>query len=216
VPCFHDSHKDDRIGEVCGDEDMTGLHTNRIQGCQSSQYTTSKDFCQIFADNLSALYVLSFLLTGDHELAERGFVAGLEECVESNHAFSEWAHCWAKRIIVQNAIRAVQPYRRHANALPSNAFACDGREPIPVGDFELYRVLALEDFERFVFVMSVLERYSDHDCAVLLGCSLQEVGEARIRALEQMGDLGRTDPYRDTPTRRESRQVLAALNALGD
>jgi hypothetical protein len=31
--------------------------------------------------------------------------------------------------------------------------------------------------------MSVLEKYSDQDCSVLLGCPRQDVGETRIRAL---------------------------------
>jgi len=43
-------------------------------------------------------------------------------------------------------------------------------------------VLALEDFERLVFVMSVLKRYSDRDVAALLECSDDEVQKARIRA----------------------------------
>jgi hypothetical protein len=41
-------------------------------------------------------------------------------------------------------------------------------------------------FERFVYVMSVLERYSDLDCSVLLGCARREVVGARIRAFQQI------------------------------
>src|SRR5260370_36892795 len=49
-------------------------------------------------------------------------------------------------------------------------------------------VLALEDFDRFVFVMSVLERYTEKECSVLLGCSRQDVREARMRALRQIAE----------------------------
>jgi hypothetical protein len=35
---------------------------------------------------------------------------------------------------------------------------------------EIAAVLDLGPFERFVYVMSVLEHYSDQDCSVLLGC----------------------------------------------
>ncbi|MGA8271714.1 MAG: hypothetical protein WB919_09170, partial [Candidatus Sulfotelmatobacter sp.] len=52
--------------------------------------------------------------------------------------------------------------------------------------FDADAVLALEDFERFVFVMSVLEHYSQHDCALLLGRSISEVRGARVRALEDL------------------------------
>jgi hypothetical protein len=195
---------------------MTALNKNRTPRSQSSQYATSEDFCRVFADNLKQLYVFSFLLTGDQDLAERCFVAGLEESVRSNCVFSEWARSWAMRTIVQNAVRALQPYPCHGSTSFSDTSRRGGCESIPAGDFELYRVLELEDFERFVFVMSVLERYSDHDCGLLLGCSLQKVREARIRALDRMGELGHADHSRDVPMARASRQVLAALNALGD
>ena len=48
-------------------------------------------------------------------------------------------------------------------------------------------VLELAPFERFVYVMSVLERYSDQDCSVLLGCMRRDVIAARTRALQQIG-----------------------------
>jgi hypothetical protein len=51
---------------------------------------------------------------------------------------------------------------------------------------ETAAVLQLEPFERFVYVMSVLERYSDLDCSALLGCARRDVIAARIRALQQI------------------------------
>jgi hypothetical protein len=56
-------------------------------------------------------------------------------------------------------------------------------------DLELDRVLALRQFERFVFVMSVLEPYTEDTCTRLLGCSLQDIREARVWALEQLVGL---------------------------
>jgi hypothetical protein len=46
--------------------------------------------------------------------------------------------------------------------------------------------LALGDFERVVFVLTVLERHTDQDCAALLRTSRQEVREGRIRAFRQL------------------------------
>jgi len=40
--------------------------------------------------------------------------------------------------------------------------------------------------ERFVFVMSILERYSYWDCSRLLECSMKKVAQARIGALRQL------------------------------
>jgi hypothetical protein len=37
-------------------------------------------------------------------------------------------------------------------------------------------------------VMSVLERYSDHECALLLDCLVQDIHGARSQALQQISD----------------------------
>ena len=59
------------------------------------------------------------------------------------------------------------------------------------GDDAIGSILGLADFERFIFVMSVLEGYSEQDCSALLGCSAQDVRDARVRALQQV-----TESYR--------------------
>jgi DNA-directed RNA polymerase specialized sigma24 family protein len=50
-------------------------------------------------------------------------------------------------------------------------------------------VIALSAFERFVFVMSVLEGHSFQECSLCLNCSRQEVTTARIRAFERIANL---------------------------
>jgi hypothetical protein len=49
---------------------------------------------------------------------------------------------------------------------------------------EISVLLDLVPFERFAFVMSVLEGYSDQDCALLLGCTRKDLIAARVRALQ--------------------------------
>ena len=57
---------------------------------------------------------------------------------------------------------------------------------LPAAPVELAPVLELAPFDRFVFVLSVLERYADHDCSLLLGCSRRDVLAARARGLQQI------------------------------
>jgi DNA-directed RNA polymerase specialized sigma24 family protein len=45
-------------------------------------------------------------------------------------------------------------------------------------------ILELPDFERFVYVLSVLEGCTDQQCASLLGVSPQQIEETRLRALQ--------------------------------
>lgn len=151
-----------------------------------SEYATVEDFCAVFAKGVDELYQLSFLLAADHDKAQQCFVEGLEEAVQENHVFKEWARSWAKRAIIQNAIRELKPRppaTRFSLAPPPYAVALPSDQD---RHFEVDDVLALADFERFVFVMSVLERYSEHDCSLLLKCSPREIREARLRAITQV------------------------------
>lgn len=159
-----------------------------------SAYATAADFEQIFTEGMSALYLLSFVLTGDREKAEECFVSGVGECARANRVFKEWARSWARRTIVRSAIRLVAPLQRSENAMRNSA-AVGTLDQLPlVSQEELSVILGLKPLERFVFVMSALEGYSDHDCSVLLGCSRRNVIAARERALRHLGMLMKSPP----------------------
>ena len=147
-------------------------------------YASSGDFCRIFYEEIDNLYRLSFLLTADADKAERCFVSGLEDSVNGSRVFKEWARSWARRAIIQNAVRVVNPHPTAKDA-PSEVNT-SGKTPV-AKQAGIAAVLELAPFERFVYVMSVLERYSDQDCSVLLGCMRRDVVAARIRALQQIG-----------------------------
>jgi hypothetical protein len=49
-------------------------------------------------------------------------------------------------------------------------------------------IVALGAFERFVFVMSVLEGHSEQECAILLRCSRRAVMIARLLALTRLAN----------------------------
>lgn len=162
---------------------------------KTSGYAMSVEFCELFAREMKGLYLLSLLLTADHEKAEECFVASLEGCIEGNSVFKEWAHSWAKRMIVKNAIQTIAPRLctdRGAVADPPDVW--DGFRASQQAHRAMVRILAVRDFERIVFVLSVLERYSDRDCAFLLGCSQREVCEARAKAFWQIGDPEAANP----------------------
>jgi hypothetical protein len=132
--------------------------------------------------------VLWLLLTADPEKAEQCFVSGLEDAVEGNPVFKEWARSWARRAIILNAVRVIKPrlvegpVRSSASSVNSSGKAVPAGQPV-----EIDAVLGLEPFDRFVYVMTVFERYSDQDCSVLLGCARRDVLVARTRALRQLG-----------------------------
>jgi hypothetical protein len=140
-------------------------------------------------EDMTSLYLLSFLLTRDDQKAEQCLVSGIEDCTRSSPVFKEWARGWTRRSIVRNAIRLVLPYPNGTSVKVRHQSDYE-LHCIPHMGNALARVLALKDFERFVFVMSVLERYSDRDCSTLLHCSSQDVHDERIRALQYLSELG--------------------------
>jgi len=146
-------------------------------------YASSGDFCRIFYEETDSLYRLSFLLTADHEKAQQCLVSGLEDAVKGSPVFKEWARSWARRAIIQNAVRVINPRPTEEDA--QSSFNNGGKMPV-AEQAETAAILELGPFERFVYVMSVLERYSEQDCSVLLGCARRDVIAARIRALRQI------------------------------
>jgi hypothetical protein len=158
------------------------------QVTRATQYASCADFRRIFDEDMNSLYLLSFLLTADREKAELCFVSGLDDAVEGNPVFKEWARSWARRVIIQNAVRVINPRaaeeRDGAGTAPENS---NGNTLATENQMEFRAVLELEPFERFVYVITVLEHYSDHDCSLLLGCARRDVLAARARALQQVG-----------------------------
>jgi DNA-directed RNA polymerase specialized sigma24 family protein len=155
----------------------------------SVAYATAADFRQIFTEDINSLYLVSLLLTGNQEKAEECFVAGIGESTKGNYVFKEWARSWARRTIIQSTIRLIAPRERSATAIP-NIDVPRGMDKVPlVLHAEVRAILRLAPFERFVFVMSVLERYSDHECSILLGCPRRDIVTARARAMQQLVTL---------------------------
>jgi DNA-directed RNA polymerase specialized sigma24 family protein len=155
----------------------------------SGAYASTADFERIFTEDMSSLYLLSFLLTGDRDRAEECFITGVEESTKANRVFKEWARSWARRTIIQSAIRLITPRLRSVRTT-QNPVSPRHLDYVPLAlEAEACAILELATLERFVFVMSVLERYSEHDCSILLGCSRRDVAAALARALQHLGRL---------------------------
>lgn len=155
--------------------------------CKANQvpirYATVADFFEIFNDEMHSLFLLSILLTADIEKAEKCFVEGLQECMHGMDVFMEWARLWARRTIIKHAIRQIMPVQGRNQGLPSTIHKWLAA---PETDNLIGSIFALDTFERFVFVMSLIERQSDQDCAFLLNCRRRDIQSARSLALKNI------------------------------
>ena len=148
---------------------------------RATEYATCKDFQQIFSEDMAGLHRLAYLLTGDQAKAEQCFVAGLEESINGNPVFKQWARTWSKRTIIHNAIKMIAPTPLQGKT-PVNRTQDDSMDNIAAN------IVSWAPFERFVFVMGVLEGYSLRECATMLGSPVQDVITAKAAALHKLGE----------------------------
>jgi hypothetical protein len=167
---------------------MFGRKDNR-----ETQFATCKDFQKIFTDEMGSLHLLALLLTANEHKAQQSFVAGLEDSIQGNPVFQQWARSWSKRAVIKNAIKEVAPVagrpdgvtlQERARAAALNVSLLETHDAQK--DACLAAVLELEAFPRFVFVMTILEHFSDRECATLLGATMQDIADAKLQAVEQL------------------------------
>ena len=155
---------------------------------RATSYATVADFLNTLTEELHRLNLLSLLLTADKNKAEQCLVCAMGECVEGNVVFMEWARSWARRAVLKYAIQMIRPVPEHPDCLP---FVRSKGPATSAENNPFAAIVALGAFERFVFVMSVLEGQSEQECAVLLRCSRRDVMIARVLALTRLGNADR-------------------------
>ena len=159
----------------------------------ATPYAAAADFGEVFTEEMHSLYLLSFLLTADKDKAEQCFIGGLGECLEGMGAFMEWARLWARRAIIRHAIRTIRPTPDDTDlSLPARV---NKSRLASSSNNLLAAIVSLSAFERFVFVMSILERLSDGDCLSLLRCSRRELDLARELAVRFLATTDTGNDY---------------------
>jgi hypothetical protein len=176
--------------------------TEKYTNTRSNVYATRNDFCHIYIEEMNGLFLLSLLLTGDPQKAEQCFLSGFEDSVRNNYVFKERAHSWARRSIMLQAIRLL--CSRPGEATESNGSRLSPLIGNVLAEVHAYpdfaRIIALNSFERFVFIMSILEKYSAQECSLLLGCSRRDVINARAAAVHHLANsviTTKTQPEND-------------------
>jgi DNA-directed RNA polymerase specialized sigma24 family protein len=160
------------------------LKVERKQQLELQAYATRADFCRVFKAEMRSLYLLAFLLTANHVNAEECFLAALGDAGNEPVVFKEFAASWSRRLVIAHAIRLAAP-RSSRESETSDRWSDAEGDSIDV----VNRLAQLRPLERFAFVLTVLERYRDVECAILLGRTRPEVMQARTRALEELAGV---------------------------
>jgi hypothetical protein len=165
--------------------------TQKHKNTRSNVYATRCDFCHIYVEQMNGLFLLSLLLTADPQKAEQCFLSGFEDSVRNNYVFKERTHSWARRSIVLRAIRMLCP--RPAEETESNgarlSLLIENVPPEVQAYPDFARIVALNSFERFVFIMSILEKYSAQECSLLLDCFRRDVINTQATAVHRLASV---------------------------
>lgn len=151
---------------------MTNKKVKQVTAVVDS-YASMSEFCNYFVSSMDSLYQLAYLLTGSSSLAEQAILAALDDCRRAK-VFRPWLESWGRLTVIERALKS----STSGAEVPG---ASDADMPM-----EQRAILQLDRFERAVYTLSVLEKYSVRDCAILLRVSKREISEAKVRALKEV------------------------------
>ena len=149
---------------------------------------------QIFEEHGAELYWLAYLLTGDPEQGFAAFTRSLNFEDSANPVFRGFMISWARKLIIGEALSGIRPQLRDSlrrlqtepwrhGPLPSEAFAV--RPGVDRAEFER-AVLAIDVFPRCAVLLTVFERLSVTQAALLLNTHVDLVKQAQRRGLIEL------------------------------
>jgi len=163
-------------------EEVNMLEPMHFVDERATSYATVADFLKTLNEEMPCLYLLSFLLTADHDKAKQCLISAIGECVEGVGVFIDWTRLWTRRAVLKHAIQMIRPEPENADNV---SFLSIRGPATSAQNNPSAAILSLDVFERFVFVMSILEGQSDAECAILLRCSRRDVMMARVLAVKR-------------------------------
>src|SRR5277367_1294085 len=177
----HGSYPDHDMSFQTRRHTMFACDQSKTRGLRS-ELALPEDFYNVLARDMEPLYLLAFLLTTNHQTAEKCFLASVEGPLEHLTVFKDWAGAWVKHSLIKKAVRMVfaDPARGERKRQPWRSEQ-DGRRLASIDD-----VTELPDLQRFVFVLTFLEGYSTRNCSALLNTATESVLEAKTAALLQL------------------------------
>jgi DNA-directed RNA polymerase specialized sigma24 family protein len=165
---------------------MIGTH-HRPNSNKSRRYATNDDFQQLFTTEINDLFRLSLQLAADPEKAKHCLVLAMKDCFGTDTICKDFAHVWARRMVIRNAIDLALGVDRDNASDAGSEFHLLSSDVHNEEQVESIVILHLPKFDRLVFVICVLERLSIQDCALLLGKSSKDVKDAIVRAANRLG-----------------------------
>ena len=145
-------------------------------------------------DRAVELYWLAYLLTGDRAPSGDLALEALDAENQASRFFSNWMLGWSRRVVISKALAAVGA-ELGASVRRTGLRRVRRTVPLPrnwqiapeTTKLQLERaLLAIDLFPRCALVLSIFERLSPDDTAVLLGCDIEAVRKGQVIGLVEL------------------------------
>jgi len=156
---------------------MTGTLSAVPSGAVSSPNGTATFAAEMWLDEMAELYLLAFMLTADKVTAEQCVLDAVDEyLISSELSLIDWVKSRARHAVIKCAVQRATPKAKavYTWSVPggTRASISSSHQPFAV-------ITALSAFERFVYVLTMLEGYEVDECADVLKCLPAEVVAAQ-------------------------------------
>jgi len=160
---------------------------------------------QIVEDHAAELHWLAYLLTGSHDRGVRAFTKVLDSEDYANQATSDFMLSWTRKLVIAAALNTIGPQLRESalrtarseDPDPATLAALRPAGQMTAPEFER-ALLAIDLFPRCALLLTVFEKLSLDDAALLLNADKALVRKAQGQGLLELagavaggGGLGR-------------------------
>jgi len=152
---------------------------------------------QIFEDHAAELHWLAYLFTGSHDRGVRAFTKALDLEDYANPAMSDFMVSWSRKLVIGASLETVRPQlresarrtRRAEDPDPATLVALGPAGQMTTPEFER-ALLAIDLFPRCALLLTVFEKLSLDDAALLLNADKALVRKAQNQGLLELAAAG--------------------------
>jgi DNA-directed RNA polymerase specialized sigma24 family protein len=170
-----------------------------LQNCvglrrSDSNTATEQALHRSFVEQQSELYWLAYLLTGHRESSLDAVMEVVDASDDANPFFNNWMAAWARKVVIAKALSAIRSElaesARRLDLAPQKDHTPRSRnwsldEDSSKVDLER-ALLAIDVFPRCALLLTVFEKVSLQDAAILLDAGLELVRKAKAIGLHEL------------------------------
>lgn len=152
---------------------------------------------QIFEEQAAELHWLAYLLTGSHDRGIRAVTKALDSEDYGNPTMADFMMSWSRKLVIGASLETIRPQLQESarrtklaeDPDPATVIALRPTGPMTTPEFES-ALLSIDLFPRCALLLTVFEKLSLDDAAVLLNVDKALVRKARSQGLLELAGAG--------------------------